>query len=117
MTISKNNKTSTYNKKVLPVTLTYHTNFNIDYDKLIDKMNDMNDSRKYRKDENNYRILNMIFNDYNPYESYEVDDMEMFADFDSGSDECYFYLWNTMCEHGIHFLQNMTSDKVVKEVS
>ena len=58
--------TTTNKTYKLPVTLTHHVNFDIDFDKLIDAINKNNfpNCPKLVNTENTYEILSNYFSDY-----------------------------------------------------
>lgn len=104
----------------LPVTLTRFTNFDIDFDKLIDSINKYNHDSKpdLVKTEVTYEILSNYFSDYQwGSDTYEVLGGGEFDDFETNNDDSYFTLANEIFSNGQDWLMDCYEEATTEEVS
>ena len=96
----------TYN---LPVTLTSYTNFNIDFDKLIDKINHMKhplNKPDLVKNEMTYQILNDYYKGWKwGGDTFEVEEAGYFEDYETDNDDSYFHLVSEIYSNGQYELE------------
>ena len=107
--------TTTNKTYKLPVTLTHHVNFDIDFDKLIDAINKNNfpNCPKLVNTENTYEILSNYFSDYKwGGDTFEVDDGEVLEQFELKTEDSYCILAHQMKSDGEHWLNQCYSESL-----